>query len=88
MNARHAAALALVGWYFIYPPRPDVLSAPLTQWQRGNTVPFKSQQECDAFRGAAHKINRADPSPEHQAKAEEALRTGICVSSDDPRLKP
>jgi hypothetical protein len=49
MNPRHAAALALVGWYLIEPPAlatnqnvPD-LTAPLSRW----TVKYKAQAAAD-----------------------------------------
>lgn len=53
MNLRHAAALALVGWYFIVPPfqgsnpessRADV-NAPLSQWQIWSG--YDSAKQCN-----------------------------------------
>ena len=32
MKPRHAAALALVGWYLMVPP-PDNLTAPISAWE-------------------------------------------------------
>ncbi len=41
MTLRHAAALALVGWYLMYPPTPN---RPLSQWEILNI--FDSATEC------------------------------------------
>ena len=59
MNLRHAAALALVGWYLMMPPwttswfsttkrRND--SAPISQWETLRS--FDSAELCEQFRGA------------------------------------
>jgi hypothetical protein len=89
MKSRHAAALALVGWYLMFPPidpktrfrsfDPTVteqqpdLKAPLHTWWIADT--FDSLDQCRAA------ITSMKPKP-----------TGFwsnirCVSSDDPRLK-
>jgi hypothetical protein len=60
MKLRHAAALALVGWYLMAPPfpkgehryEPDT-SVPLSQWIR--RASFDSAAECEA-----HKTNWLD----------------------------
>jgi hypothetical protein len=49
MNFRHAAALALVGWYLIGPPRylltgRPAPEAPLTEWTAYDT--YATQAEC------------------------------------------
>jgi len=61
MNFRHAAALALVGWYLMMPPRADEVSgpsdpsedlvalhAPLSQWFL--SLSFDTAQECQRVR--------------------------------------
>jgi len=75
MKVRHAAALALIGWYLMAPPSslPTISSqgleikedatAPLSKWKSVGT--FLTQKECDAHRVGAFR----------------------CVASDDPRLK-
>jgi hypothetical protein len=79
MKPRHAAALALVGWYLMLPPAvpndPDKVdsSAPLSQWEVMTT--FDSQSQCAAEQtrmiGVGNKLGRFSQ----------------CIASDDPRLK-
>ena len=45
MNLRHAAAVALVGWYLMIPARGDDASAPPSTWTAYSQT-FKSQKEC------------------------------------------
>jgi hypothetical protein len=79
MKPRHAAALALVGWYLIVPPgsNPDtVYYKPYSQWKVIST--FDSEAAC--------KKTQA----EHQGFLyERPLRAdrSICIASDDLRLK-
>jgi hypothetical protein len=69
---RHAAALALVGWYLMRPPLPHLnahatntdTAASLSRWVVVGTFP--TQKECEA-----HRANPWDQ----------------CVANDDPRLK-
>lgn len=67
MNLRHAAALAVVGWYLMVPP-PSVdpstrlpttkpnLDAPLKYWEKFQD--FDSAQDCDSARLNAPANNR------------------------------
>ena len=82
MNTRHAAALALVGWYLMMPPlrgggKPDD-QAPISAW----TVfrKFDSTAACQEWKykleTRARKTGRYGPRP-----------VFMCVASDDPRLK-
>jgi hypothetical protein len=55
MKARHAAALALVGWYLMLPPvisdgrtRKD---APLSRWYIFSS--FETKEECEQVRQAS-----------------------------------
>ena len=52
MNLRHAAALALVGWYLMAPPiRPGGgvdLGTPMFQWN--HIADFDSAEACDEMR--------------------------------------
>ena len=86
MNLRHAAALALVGWYLIaVPPHffknneyHEVLLG-----QRMHKATFDSEFECNRERtkGCHHFENGAEiflGGP---------LCWSLCVASDDPRLK-
>ena len=52
MRPRHAAALALVGWYLMLPPidvttRAFLTDRPLSQWHVSKG--FDSAKECEAF---------------------------------------
>jgi len=56
MKPRHAAALALVGWYLMRPPLtqtgpdtynlPPDTSAPLSKWTYQTVDHFDSEEEC------------------------------------------
>jgi hypothetical protein len=94
MNLRHAAALALVGWYLIIPPSADVASdlatglEPLWQWfQIGS---FDSENACQ--QGRHMMISRYmadlqnDPSNIEAVHSFDAFYYSQCVASDDPRL--
>jgi hypothetical protein len=53
MNPRHAAALALVGWYLMVPPRaqdgsPNI-RAPLSEWNQAS-IGFDTASECSKAR--------------------------------------
>jgi hypothetical protein len=95
MKLHHAAALALVGWYLMIPPRvvdrfyPD---APLSKWHRFGTKEYSTKAECESAIEAQKAEFNYDPEtlpPEKftartLARGARALR---CISSDDPRLK-
>lgn len=98
MNARHAAALALVSFYLLTPPMtqsPVAISIhanlPLSEWENQGT--FDTKEECE--RGKA-EIVAQHPTPtgywEHwrdgfRSFEGSAMRLSQCISSDDPRLK-
>lgn len=61
MNLRHAAAIALSGWYLLVPPgsckpewvsqgKPTPCAAPLSEWIV--TLSFSSRDKCDTERKA------------------------------------
>jgi hypothetical protein len=79
MKLRHAAALALVGWYLMVPPIRDgkVIDVPVSQWEHLDS--FDSAREC---RVAGYKY-------QDRQKAEKKPYPGAweCIASDDPRLK-
>jgi hypothetical protein len=97
MKPRHAAALALVGWYLMVPPiishapKPD-LSAPKSKWSAYG--PFSSQGECerrhrkmitygDSFQFRARmKILSSESALDDELKC---LAAGHCILRDDPR---
>ncbi len=93
---RHAAALALVGWYLMVPPLANApwkvsTEAPISQWQVYRTFP--SENECEKFQSAA----RAKYEPTSDAelgtikKGTQAFARQMtfaeCIASDDPSLK-
>ena len=94
MKPRHAAALALVGWYLMTPPPPFDPSAPLSKWSRlgkPGKEEYASKEQCMAVR---EKLQAAfkDPGnipPEHVTATimVKAMAHLLCVASDDPRLK-
>ena len=89
MKLRHAAALALVGWYLMVPTIEGdhhvQLALPMSQWARLGT--FKSAQECAT--NQASRVEIAANAAENEAgdAAYEAARNSVCVQSDDPRLR-
>jgi hypothetical protein len=85
MNIRHTAAIALVGWYFVFPPSIDRLNAPFSEWHRGST--YNSEQECKDAQQEMLMISEGDPNPEHGVRVREGLRAGLCVETTDPRFK-
>src|SRR5215469_8784673 len=69
MKSRHAAALALVGWYLLVPPHPSAtsvqnydLNAPLAQW--GIFRAFDTAAECEEARA---DLIKPQPSPSEMA---------------------
>jgi hypothetical protein len=95
VKPRHAAALALVGWYLMVAPRdPDYLfmtSAPLTKW--AITKSFDTAEECEKER--TEEVHQADRSGTYwyfDTKKREnvgspAKYAYLCVATNDPRLK-
>jgi hypothetical protein len=51
MKPRHAAALALIGWYLLLPPKQGLIvkpAAPMRDWKIEQS--FKTIRECEDFR--------------------------------------
>ena len=94
MNPRHAAALALVGWYLMLAPAQGgrfIPDAPLSQWiQAGG---FDTASKCEQVRSLANqkfsdKFAAYDPDTLHKADPVRAVDSiSRCIASDDPRLK-
>jgi NAD(P)H-flavin reductase len=86
MKPRHAAALALVGWYLMVPPpqsfkNGEYREAPLVQWTHRAT--FDTEVECnhETSKGCHHFQNGSTIG------LEGPLCWAKCIASDDPRLK-
>ena len=87
MNLRHAAALALVGWYLIVPPATGDSfdkNAPVSKWRQ--PAAFDSAADCEQYRTEAIETfqKKTDANGEYNVSLYIA---GRCVTSDDPRLK-
>jgi hypothetical protein len=91
MNLRHAAALALVGWYLMLPPTHGGYShfytdEPLRKWCRGDYSDTRAgcnqlqQQRIRGFIAAGQKETIRLKDADYYA-------LGQCVARDDPRLK-
>ena len=93
---RFGLAAALAGWCLIVPPlvasgTHDVYSdydAPITEWKvEGN---YSSLEECRL--GRDHLIAKFDQTYNPLDETERAIRRtyfdGLCLSTDDSRLKP
>jgi len=79
MTTRHAAALALLGWYLMMPPRDTKgvlqLHSPLRKWKRAAS--YKTANECEVGKFKALDANGNGS----------IFRESKCIASDDPRLK-
>jgi hypothetical protein len=91
MKLRHAAALALVGWYLMVPPinngTPEI-DAPLSRWETQSS--YNTAVECQSDLYIVVKQALADlQKPMVQDKKSLVLQfsTATCVASDDPRFK-
>lgn len=89
------------GWYFMCPPvaghdRNKILSdAPISQWYQ--YAAFDSAAECEKFKQFApnemkRRLSQHDGKldPKVQKDSDtliEVLQNGLCVATDDPRLK-
>lgn len=95
---RHAAALALVGWYLMTPPLsyptpggPASLDykAPLGTWTISRA--FDSAKECEDYKLMAEGRTKKDQNPIGETNAKERFANALvfsqCIATDDPRLK-
>ena len=104
MKSRHGAALAIVAWYLMIPPinvdnRVDA-GAPLSKWRK--SLSFDSAKECEAslkdaienpmtpseYQATAQATLKARMLPLSQSEMTRRMQESVCVSADDPRLKP
>jgi hypothetical protein len=93
MKLRHAAALALVSWYLMVPPRSEGgadVRAPLGDW-----IICTSYDTADACEEGLRQYSErlADDLQAHSdnrafvAWAKQATPHARCIATDDPRLK-
>lgn len=83
MNPRHAAALALVGWYLMAPPMSHHAidaNAPLSQWAVIGS--YDTANECMNW---LFELGHQDPKDPPWTT--ERISHARCISTDDPRLK-
>ena len=92
MNPRHAAALALVGWYLMVPPPYSERARsllPLSEWSIYKT--FESADACTFFREDVATGMLQDAPPDFVVQFDSSFmnifQQAECVASDDPRLK-
>lgn len=99
MKPRHAAALALVGWYLMLPPTAGVPGFPLQRTPNDN-APLSKWTVLQAYDSAAacnarqstlfkHAERRAATHSSHSSELREwrdELAASQCIASDDPRL--
>jgi hypothetical protein len=93
MKVRHSSSLALVAWYLLLAPvhNGQARSAPLREW-RTLTKVFVSDADCEAYRKQTaqnFEEHRVPGLPPELEKLNAHLYgAGVCIASDDPRLKP
>ena len=86
MRFRHAAALALVGWYLMLLPNDDQLHIFDVPWEATQRS-FDNAKECEDARAKA-VVPQLPVSVGPGAKPQKPIeRAFYCISSDDPRLK-
>jgi hypothetical protein len=93
VKPRHAATLALVGWYLMVPPRQTAMifdtDAPLSKWSV--YAGFDNAVTCDKVQASEEhdwkQKSKADPSNEIYRSLMKQLLGSQCIATDDPRLK-
>jgi hypothetical protein len=92
MNLRHAAALALVGWYLMVPPmdvtthkmNPD---APLHEWNTFDSYDHAAQCRSGRAEILAWWTDHKSSDERARTATLEALKYSQCIATEDPRLK-
>ena len=92
MNPRHAAALALVGWYLMVPPmtqvsgRPAALTeTPLGRWN--TSASFGNSKSCIRYQLARVDEQKRRSDQVGREYWLEVFSNSLCVPSNDPGLK-
>ena len=101
MNLRHAAALALVGWYLMFPPwvaqNTFDAHAPLSEWhlytgglgtrQKNDDPEYDSKADCESDREPIVEFYKTHPKQYDAAWFARVWSASRCILSDDPHLK-
>ena len=97
MRLRHAAALALAGWYLMLPPVSGIGvvrgDAPLSQWSIDGS--YDSARDCaNAKTQRRAHIEMPLPGEKPGEITEQGMAvprlvwdSALCIATDDPRLK-
>ena len=98
MRTWHAVALAVVGWYLMWPvpygsDGPDSFragSADIPLWRWSVTQSFDRADECEKTRAAMGKEYDKSISgpPSNDQKPGLFYSLSQCIATDDPRLRP
>jgi hypothetical protein len=84
MNLRHAAALALVGWYLMLLPKDDPTVGIFSVSWSATQGSFDAAKDCEDARAKA-VVPPSSPTAAQSVKSDQ--RAYFCVATDDPRLK-
>ena len=90
MKPRHAAALALVGWYLMVLPTDNANHIdPLVPWPKWVVLrAFDTAAACDEAQDQLrYRVSRLNLRVPVASAASEAAEFSQCIASDDPRLK-
>jgi hypothetical protein len=100
MNPRHAAALALAGWYLMYPPQSLDMSGVSAKnaetevpkrvkeySQLVDALPLSLWKTRDFFDTAQECKHQKDLDRNRSSGATADLAFEKCIATDDPRLK-
>ncbi len=87
MRYRHAAALALIGWYLLLPPAGrdypmGNADLPLSQWLKRPTT-YRDKDECEHVLDRQRRLANS----KNRQVAVNYYKQAQCVSANDPRLK-
>jgi len=93
VNFRHAAALALVGWYLMVPPHLTDTTfdskAPLSEWSV--YAAFDTAVACDGAQASEEQGRKskvaANPNNAAFKSLVKSLLSSQCIATEDPRLK-
>jgi hypothetical protein len=87
---RHAASLALVGWYLMVPPATPLMHpmSPISWWI--HLGKYDTEKECDQALAEMYRKNEQAGFKMEGVNPEEVKRSyslAQCIATDDPRLK-